>query len=159
MCQRIYTHRSGSAYGRWLTHWIQDTLSRRGKNACNGAARAFKVYKMGLPPKQGLYDPANEHDSCGFGFVADIKGRASHDIVAKALEVLVTLEHRGATGAESDTGDGAGILLQLPRALFEKQGYGGADAAGMMFLPPGGEVEKWFEQIVSAEGQKLLGWR
>ena len=115
--------------------------------------------QTGLPPKQGLYDPANEHDSCGFGFVADIKGRASHDIVSRALEVLLNLEHRGATGAEKDTGDGAGILLQLPKAFFEKHGFSGADAAGMMFLPPGGVVEKWFEKIVESEGQKLLGWR
>ncbi|MCA1825479.1 MAG: glutamate synthase large subunit [Myxococcales bacterium] len=116
----------------------------------------------GLPPKQGLYDPSLEHDSCGFGFVADIKGRGSHDIVAKALEVLVNLEHRGAQGAERDTGDGAGILLQTPHAFFARNGFGGkpgAYAAGMVYLPPGGEIEKLFEQIVVSEGQRLLGWR
>ncbi|MFN2546391.1 MAG: glutamate synthase large subunit [Myxococcales bacterium] len=116
----------------------------------------------GLPPKQGLYDPSLEHDSCGFGFVADIKGRGSHDTVAKALEVLVNLEHRGAQGAERDTGDGAGILLQTPHAFFARNGFGGkpgAYAAGMVYLPPGGEIEKLFEQIVVSEGQRLLGWR
>jgi glutamate synthase (NADPH/NADH) large chain len=118
--------------------------------------------QTGLPPKQGLYDPANEHDSCGFGFVADIKGRPSHDIVAKALEVLLNLEHRGATGAEKDTGDGAGILLQTPHSFFARHGFSGKPGqygAGMVFLPPGGEIEKLFEQIVTQEGQKLLGWR
>jgi glutamate synthase (ferredoxin) len=118
--------------------------------------------QAGLPPRQGLYDPALEHDSCGFGFVADIKGRGSHDIVAKALEVLVNLEHRGAQGAERDTGDGAGILLQTPHAFFARQGLAGkpgAYAAGMVFLPPGGEIEKLVEQTVAAEGQRLLGWR
>src|SRR3989442_11669333 len=98
----------------------------------------------GPPPAQGLYDPALEHDSCGFGFVVDIKGRPSHDIVVKALEVLCNLEHRGATGAEKDTGDGAGILLQTPHAFLaaecgelglklpERGRYG----VGMVFLPP-----------------------
>src|ERR1700674_75197 len=75
----------------------------------------------GPPAKQGLYDPALEHDSCGFGFVADIQGRPSHDIVKKALEVLMNLEHRGATGAEKDTGDGAGILLQTPHAFLSRE--------------------------------------
>src|SRR5437868_13656134 len=74
--------------------------------------------EAGPPPAQGLYDPALEHDSCGFGFVVDIKGRPSHDIVVKALGVLCNLEHRGATGAEKETGDGAGILLQTPHAFL-----------------------------------------
>ncbi|MGZ6142419.1 MAG: glutamate synthase central domain-containing protein, partial [Myxococcales bacterium] len=125
------------------------------------------MMQTGLPPRQGLYDPANEHDSCGFGFVADIKGRASHDIVAKALEVLLNLEHRGATGAEKDTGDGAGILLQTPHAFFAKQMAGlpapGKYAAGMVFLPPDpvarGEIERMIATIVEQEGQRLLGWR
>ena len=77
--------------------------------------------EAGPPPRQGLYDPTLEHDSCGFGFVADIKGRPSHDIVMKALEVLLNLEHRGATGAEKDTGDGAGILLQMPHAFLARE--------------------------------------
>src|SRR5437588_11478946 len=72
----------------------------------------------GPPPAQGLYDPSLEHDSCGFGFVVDIKGRPSHDIVVKSLEVLCYLEHRGATGAGKETGDGAGILLQTPHEFL-----------------------------------------
>src|SRR5207302_11229783 len=100
--------------------------------------------EVGYPAAQGLYDPSLEHDSCGFGFVVDIKGRPSHDIVVKALEVLLNLEHRGATGAEKDTGDGAGILLQTPHAFLatecEKLGLAlpgrGRYGVGMIFLPP-----------------------
>ena len=87
--------------------------------------------EAGYPPRQGLYDPALEHDSCGFGFVADIKGRPSHDIVVKALEVLLNLEHRGATGAEKDTGDGAGILLQTPHAFLATE----CEKLGLAFIP------------------------
>src|SRR3954465_952806 len=90
----------------------------------------------GPPPKQGLYDPALEHDSRGFGFVIDIKGRGSHDIVVKALEVLVNLEHRGATGAERETGDGAGILLQPPHAFL-------AAALGAPLPAPGTTARTW----------------
>src|SRR5512138_1241750 len=127
--------------------------------------------ETGYPKRQGLYDPANEHDACGFGFVVDIKGRPSHDIVEKALTVLVNLEHRGAVGAEKNTGDGAGILLQKPHAFLEQEAaklgitlpkpthY----AAGMVFLPPHdagrAAVVEIFEQTVRDEGQTVLGWR
>ena len=125
----------------------------------------------GLPQKQGLYDPSLEHDSCGFGFVVDIKGRPSHEIVVKALEVLCNLEHRGATGAEKETGDGAGILLQTPHAFLEaacgKLGLTlpgrGKYGVGMVFLPPsepGREaIYRLFDETVRDEGQQLLGWR
>jgi glutamate synthase (NADPH/NADH) large chain len=125
----------------------------------------------GYPPKQGLYDPSLEHDSCGFGFVTDIKGRPSHDIVAKALEVLVNLEHRGATGAEKETGDGAGILLQVPHEFLagecEKLGFTLPDrgnyGVGMVFLPPSdigrAAITQIFDDTIRAEGQLLLGWR
>ncbi|HEY6908502.1 MAG TPA: glutamate synthase large subunit, partial [Myxococcales bacterium] len=127
--------------------------------------------EAGPPPRQGLYDPALEHDSCGFGFVADIKGRPSHDIVMKALEVLLNLEHRGATGAEKDTGDGAGILLQTPHAFLrrecQKLGLSlperGRYGAGMVFLPPSEHgrdaINRLFEETVRSEGQELIGWR
>ncbi|HET8540392.1 MAG TPA: glutamate synthase large subunit [Anaeromyxobacter sp.] len=127
--------------------------------------------ETGYPKRQGLYDPANEHDACGFGFVADVKGRPSHEIVQKALTVLVNLEHRGAVGAEKNTGDGAGILLQKPHAFLEGEAaklgitlprpthY----AAGMVFLPPhdAGRAAcvEIFEQTVRDEGQTVLGWR
>ena len=73
------------------------------------------------PPRQGLYDPGYEHDACGVGFVVDLKGRPSHAIVRKALQVLLNLEHRGACGAEKNTGDGAGILVQTPHAFLARQ--------------------------------------
>ena len=88
---------------------------------------------IGPPPPQGLYDPSNEHDACGFGFVVDVKARASHDIVRKALQVLCNLEHRGATGSEKNTGDGAGLLSQIPHAFVARW----AKASGVVVPPPG----------------------
>jgi glutamate synthase domain-containing protein 2/glutamate synthase domain-containing protein 1/glutamate synthase domain-containing protein 3 len=124
-----------------------------------------------LPPKQGLYDPLYEHDSCGVGFVVDLKGRRSHDIIKKAIRVLTNLEHRGACGCETNTGDGAGILIQMPHRFLlqefarlkvdlpEPGHYG----AGLVFLPTDPqnrlECERLFEQIVEEEGQAILGWR
>src|SRR5512134_594600 len=87
----------------------------------------------GIPPAQGLYDPRYEHDACGVGFVVDIKGRRSHAIVTQALEVLKNLLHRGACGAEVNTGDGAGILIQMPDAFLRR-----AFAAVGVSLPPSG---------------------
>ncbi len=127
--------------------------------------------EAGYPARQGLYDPQQEKDACGFGFVVDLKGRSSHDIVEKALQVLVNLEHRGAVGAEKDTGDGAGILLQVPHAFLRercgKLGFAlpaaGQYGAGMVFLPPGAEgraaCERIVEETVRIEGQRVLGWR
>src|SRR3954469_8359461 len=125
----------------------------------------------GFPPAQGLYDPALEHDSCGFGFVADIKGRPSHDIVVKSLQELANLEHRGATGAEQNTGEGAGILLQTPHAFFAEECARlgiklpgpGRYGVGMVFLPTKdigqNAINGLFDETVRAEGQQLLGWR
>src|SRR5678815_1046705 len=76
--------------------------------------------RFGLPPKQGLYDPQFEHDACGVGFVVNIKGRKSHEIVRQALTILINLRHRGACGCEYNTGDGAGILLQMPDKFFRR---------------------------------------
>src|SRR5580765_458774 len=73
---------------------------------------------LGPPPKQGLYDPKFEHDSCGVGFVVNMKGRKSHQLVSDALQILVNLDHRGACGCEANTGDGAGILMQTPHEFF-----------------------------------------
>src|SRR5512142_2080817 len=127
--------------------------------------------ETGYPPRQGLYDPQYEKDACGFGFVVDVKGRASHDIVEKALTVLVNLEHRGAVGAEKNTGDGAGILLQTPHAFLsaeaERLGIAlprpGAYAVGMVFLPQDeagrAACVEIFEKVVREEGQSVLGWR
>ncbi len=121
-----------------------------------------------LPPKQGLYDPANEHDACGVGFVADIKGRKSHTIIQQGLQILERLTHRGAVGADPKAGDGAGILLQIPDAFLRGSvdfdlPAEGEYAVGMLFLPGNEhsrrECEATVERLVEAEGQRLLGWR
>src|ERR1700675_410875 len=95
------------------------------------------------PGPQGLYDPQYEHDSCGVGFVVDLKNRKSHDIVQKALQILINLEHRGACGCETNTGDGAGILVQIPDRFLRKTTTAlgitlppaGRYGAGCVFLP------------------------
>ena len=124
-----------------------------------------------LPPRQGLYDPTNEHDSCGLGFIAHIKGRKSHAIIRQGLQILKNLTHRGATGADPLQGDGAGILLQLPDAFMRRvcgrQGITlpavGHYGVGMVFLPkePASRMacEEEIERAVAAEGQVVLGWR
>jgi glutamate synthase (NADPH/NADH) large chain len=125
----------------------------------------------GLPPKQGLYDPAFEHDACGVGFVVDVKGRRSHRILQQGLEVLTNLNHRGACGSEVNTGDGAGVLLQMPHRFLvdacKKNGIAvpnpGEYGCGIVFLPRNPTVrrriEERFEQIVQSEGQTVIGWR
>ncbi|MEC4020268.1 glutamate synthase large subunit [Streptomyces sp. H27-D2] len=122
----------------------------------------------GRPAPQGMYDPRNEHDACGVGFVATLTGEASHALVEQALTVLRNLEHRGATGSEPDSGDGAGILLQVPDAfLRDSVGFelpaAGAYAVGIAFLPAG-ETEaaaavSRIETIAAEEGLTVLGWR
>jgi glutamate synthase (NADPH) large chain len=124
------------------------------------------------PGKQGLYDPAFEHDACGVGFVGHIKGRAGHEIVEQAKTVLINMTHRGAVGSEKNTGDGAGILTALPHRFLEKimkRDFGvdlparGRYAAGMVFLPRDfrerSACKRVFEQVVAEEGQEFLGWR
>jgi glutamate synthase (ferredoxin) len=124
-----------------------------------------------LPDPQGLYDPRFEHDACGVGFVADLQNRKSHEIVRNALQILVNLEHRGACGCETNTGDGAGIILQMPHAFLAREcdllGFQlpepGEYGVGSVFLPtnPGNQLacETLFEHIVDQEGQIVLGWR
>jgi glutamate synthase (NADPH) large chain len=123
------------------------------------------------PKKQGLYDPQFEHDACGVGFVVDMHGRKSHRILQQGIEVLKNLDHRGASGAEVNTGDGAGILLQMPHsflaAVAAKQSIKlpavGEYGCGLVFLPRNAtqrrNLEAKFEQIIQSEGQILLGWR
>jgi len=127
--------------------------------------------RMQPPGKQGLYDPAFEHDACGVGFLANIKGRRSHDIVRSGLEILLNLDHRGACGAEPNTGDGAGILIQVPDEFLREvtQGLGfqlpepGQYGVGMFYLPRDPAERRACEDIVARlvaeEGQTLLGWR
>ena len=126
---------------------------------------------MGYPAPQGLYDPRNEHDACGVGFVAHIKGVASHDIVSQSLEILKNIDHRGAVGADPLLGDGAGILLQIPDPLIRKwaktQGkempQPGSYAVAMCFMPQDEAarafVTEQFEKFTAKEGQRLIGWR
>ena len=120
---------------------------------------------------QGLYDPAYEHDACGVGFLADLKNRKSHDIVRKALQILCNLEHRGACGCEENTGDGAGILMQMPHRFLVTEAallglhlpVPGEYGVGMVFLPQDEAArlrcERMIEKIVRDEGQKIIGWR
>jgi glutamate synthase (NADPH/NADH) large chain len=124
-----------------------------------------------MPAKQGLYDPANEKDACGVGFVAHIKGRKSHDIVEKGLTILRNLTHRGATGYDPKLGDGAGMLIQLPDAFMRKEAAKlnitlpeeGKYAVGMIFLPQSSNgraaCESIIARIIHEEGQSCLGWR
>lgn len=124
-----------------------------------------------LPKRQGLYDPANEHDACGVGFVAHMKGQKSHSIVEQGLLILKNINHRGAVGADPLQGDGAGILIQIPDRLFRddmiKQGVelpkAGDYGVGMVFLPQEAAsrraCEEEIERAVKAEGQIVLGWR
>ncbi len=125
----------------------------------------------GFPKQQGLYSPQFEHDSCGVGFIADIYGRKSHQILKNALSILCKMEHRGAIGAEETVGDGAGILTQLPHKFFQKECeklhiiLPNADeyAVGMVFLPQNLEQRKTCEaklkEVFEAEGLQILGWR
>ena len=134
-------------------------------------SNAHTTTPYGWPEKQGLYDPQFEHDSCGVGFVVNIKGQKSHKIVRDALTILVNLAHRGACGCEANTGDGAGILLQTPHEFLKQvcaqekialPAYG-EYGVGMVYLPPDTtsryKCEKLFEEIVENEGHRLLGWR
>ncbi|HVX67708.1 MAG TPA: glutamate synthase large subunit [Bryobacteraceae bacterium] len=125
----------------------------------------------GLPEAQGLYNPALERDACGIGFVVNIKGEKSHEIIVKGIQILLNLMHRGACGCDPETGDGAGLLIQIPHAFFVREcgklGFGlpepGEYGVGMVFLP----VEKHqrlicegiIERIVREEGLTVLGWR
>ncbi|MGL6040239.1 MAG: glutamate synthase subunit alpha, partial [Deefgea sp.] len=124
-----------------------------------------------MQDQQGMYDPANEHDACGVGFVAHIKGQKSHNIIEQGLLILKNIDHRGAVGADALAGDGAGILIQMPDALFRK-----AILADGVVLPPVGDYgvamcflpqepaaraacEEEIERAVRAEKQVVLGWR
>jgi len=125
-----------------------------------------------FPPEQGLYDPDNEHDACGIGFIVNIKGHKSHDIINQGLEILTNLTHRGAVGADPLAGDGAGLLLQTPDTFLREECQAsfatslppiGSYGVGMIFLPRTAEnraaCEQLIERVIAEEGQILLGWR
>ena len=127
--------------------------------------------EMGPPPAQGLYDPRNEHDACGVGFIANVKGKKSNAIVAQGLQILVNLDHRGAVGADPLLGDGAGILIQIPHKLFSEWAKAanvelpqpGHYAVAMCFLPQDQAAREFamnqFANYLAKAKQKLLGWR
>ncbi|MEN8192520.1 MAG: glutamate synthase large subunit [Bacteroidota bacterium] len=124
-----------------------------------------------IPPRQGLYEPSTEHDSCGVGFVVDIDGKESHQIVRDGIQVLENMEHRGATGFDEETGDGAGIMVQIPDKFLRNKCANidielpefGDYAVGLVFLPKLVEdkhrIEGLFERTVNEEKQRFLGWR
>ncbi len=125
----------------------------------------------GFPPPQGLYDPRHEHDACGVGFVANIEGKKSHEIVMKGVQILINLTHRGACGCDPQTGDGAGILIQIPHAFFDREcariGFSlpgpGEYGVGMVFLPVDRQerllCEGILEKAAKEQGLSVLGWR
>jgi glutamate synthase (NADPH/NADH) large chain len=130
-----------------------------------------KNTRHGLPDPQGLYHPQNEHDACGIGFVANIKGVKSHDIIEKGIQILINLTHRGACGCDPETGDGAGLLIQIPHLFFTREAAAlgftlpapGDYGVGMVFMPVERHerlvTEGILERIVSDEGLTVLGWR
>jgi glutamate synthase (NADPH/NADH) large chain len=147
---------------------VRDGFSGQGV-AANAASS--KVSAAGLPTPQGLYHPSHEHDACGIGFVANIKGQKSHDIIEKGIQILINLTHRGACGCDPETGDGAGLLIQIPHAFFAREtaklGFtlppSGEYAVGMVFMPVERQerlqTEGIVERIVQEEGLRVLGWR
>ncbi len=140
-------------------------------NATNNTNNRPAETPISAPPKQGLYDPQFEHDACGLGFVVNMKGKKSHQLVSDALQILVNLDHRGACGCEANTGDGAGILIQVPHEFLTAQAIrrgfqlpaAGQYGVGQLFLPqvPAEReaIKKELAKIIADEGQTLLGWR
>ena len=137
----------------------------------NSKNKKRQAQRTGAPARTGLYDPQFEHEACGVGFVVNIKGRRSHGIIQQALQALLNLDHRGACGCETNTGDGAGILIQTPHEFLKLAAREGrvslpdprAYGVGMVFLPAHrsqqAQCEKLFGEIVAEEGQRVLGWR
>src|SRR6476646_8478311 len=144
---------------------------RRTARGERATARFADSADPGLPPAQGLYDPALEKDSCGVGFIADIKGRSSHKLIEDALAILCNLEHRGAVGADPRAGDGAGILVQSPHKFFVKKTAElgirlparGQYAVGNLFMPRDPDwrqiIRNIYARTIEREGMTLLGWR
>ncbi len=148
------------------TGTLKFALEEKGVALMEGLGKQF-----GYPCKQGLYDPSFERDACGIGFIAHMKGERSHDIIVKGIQILVNLQHRGASGSDPITGDGAGLLIQIPHAFFEREcarlGFTlplpGEYGVGMVFLPVERHqrllCEGILERIVREEGLHILGWR
>src|SRR4051794_16538146 len=146
--------------------------NRANQPALQPLLRENQVLAMkGFPSPQGLYDPRHEHDACGVGFICHIKGTASHAIVSDALQMLENMNHRGACGCESDSGDGAGILVRLPDGFLREKCKAlgitlpklGHYATGNVFLPKElvarQQAERAFEKVIKEYGMTVLGWR
>ncbi|HLJ11453.1 MAG TPA: glutamate synthase subunit alpha, partial [Planctomycetaceae bacterium] len=129
-------------------------------------------YRSQPPQAQGLYDPKHEHDACGVGFIVNVAGNKSHRLVRDAVQILINLQHRGACGCEDNTGDGAGIMLQVPHRFLSRvcgdvgitlPPQEGDWGVGMVFLPSEPKERRYceeiFERVIAEEGQELLGWR
>jgi glutamate synthase (NADPH/NADH) large chain len=154
-----------------MTMTTQSDLTPAGRPKAAADSCAVKTVDHGLPAAQGLYDPRHEKDSCGVGFVVDMKGRKSHQIIEHGIKILENLEHRGAVGADPRAGDGAGMLVQIPHKFFaaeaERLGFSlpepGHYAVGHIFAPRDpasvANVRQIFERVIADEGQTLLGWR
>src|ERR1700746_909225 len=162
---------SGSEFER--EQIVADMLSANADSEPADAARELHTPELHTwrPEAEGLYDPALEKDSCGVGFIANIKGKKSHEIVSDALNILCNLEHRGAVGADPRAGDGAGILVQIPHPFFARKAKAlgftlpapGEYAIGALFMPRDTAWRNVIKSIIAdqikAEGLKLLGWR
>jgi len=134
-------------------------------------ARSKALTQAGLPAKTGLYDPANEHDACGVGMIANINNIKSHRVIADGLRILENLEHRGAVGADPKAGDGAGVLIQIPHDFFageaKRLGFelpaAGDYGVGFVFMPRDPAVRERIEHIfakaAAEENLEVLGWR
>src|ERR1700761_7312741 len=161
---------TGAARGNLSVNTPHGQRPRPGSARVTMSAQGSGLQGSGLQAF-GLFDPAQEKDSCGVGFIADIKGRKSHQIVSDALTILLNLEHRGAVGADPRAGDGAGILVQIPHKFFAKKarelGFTlpepGRYAVGALFLPHDAdwraEIMQTYATVAAAEGMEILGWR
>src|SRR6266513_5077362 len=150
---------------------IRRIATRVRREGTCGLAAGESELRMASRRDRGLYDPRNEHDACGVGFVANIKGRKSHDIISRGLQILVNLDHRGAVGADPLMGDGAGCMIQMPDGLLRDWAAGrgielpppGRYAVAMCFLPMDATARavamEHVEAFLRAEGQTLLAWR
>ncbi len=149
----------------------QDTMAASAGSGTGSRAEGTERVQR-RPARVGLYDPEHEHDSCGVGFVAHVKGKRSHEIIEDATEVLRNMDHRGACGCEPNTGDGAGILTALPHEFLQKVvsaelgltlPEAGRFAAGMVFLPTAAEeraqCKRVVAEVIRRQGQQLIGWR
>src|SRR3974390_1983152 len=161
------------SWTKWVRRSVaparQDEMSERKRSEV--IAERGSTADPGVPAPQGLYDPALDKDSCGVGFIADIKGRKSHQIVSDALTILLNLEHRGAVGADPRAGDGAGILTQIPHKFFARKAAEqglllpppGDYAVGVLFMPQDvalrEQIKSIFAEEIAYEGFALIGWR